>query len=226
MTHAIRTLLIATALGMASQTASAAFSVEIYQGAGPITTLGGATGFITGSPTFSDTPEVVNYIDKNADNNGVHGLFLDDESRFPGDVFKEFAMRATATIEIETAGTYTFGFDSDDGAELSIDGGVVVSDTTVHPRRTALGQTTLGIGTYDLELIYWENGGRATIELFAALGAYTLATFDVSDFELVGSADGIATVGAPVPLPSSVVLFAGGLLGLVLKRRSLKPSAI
>ena len=217
--------MLATVLGLLSQAANAAFSVEIYQGTTPITSLTEATALISGSPTFTDSPDVINYIDKNADKKGISALFLHEENRFPGDVLRRFSMRATATIEIDTAGVYTFGFDSDDGAELTIDGDVVVSDPSLHYRRTALGQSTLDVGRYDLELTYWENGGNGTIELFAALGAYTAGTFDVDDFALIGGPGGIPTidtgspVAATVPIPSSLVLFTGGLLGLVLKHR-------
>jgi hypothetical protein len=109
------------------------------------------------------------------------GLFLDDD---------RFAMSATASLVIETAGEYTFGFNSDDGGELTIVGanftsinspsGVVITNggqsltadfLTASSLTTAV--THLEPGEYPIEFVMWELGGGAFAEVFATSGALT-----------------------------------------------------
>ncbi|MDZ4779031.1 MAG: PEP-CTERM sorting domain-containing protein [Planctomycetia bacterium] len=109
------------------------------------------------------------------------GLFLDED---------RFAMRATASLVIETAGDYTIGFNSDDGGELTIVGasftsinspsGVLITNggqsltadfLTASSLTTAV--THLEPGEYPIEFVMWELGGGAFAEVFATSGALT-----------------------------------------------------
>jgi hypothetical protein len=123
-----------------------------------------------------------------------------------------FAIYARGRIKIEEENDYTFGFYGDDGSELRIHGQNFSSstnigdganiyllesnlpavahdgDTIAFPNPTGSG-SVLGVvhltpGEYDLTYKFFENGGGAHAELFAATGAHT--TFDSNVFRPVG----------------------------------------
>ena len=116
---------------------------------------------------------------------GGTGNFSND-NLFPNDTGgddNDFAVRATGTILVPATGTWTFGINSDDGARLRIDGQNVINDDTLHAPRDTFGSTSLVAGEHDIELIFFERGGGAEVELFAAAGSHT--SFN-SQFQLVG----------------------------------------
>lgn len=160
------------------------------------------------------------------------GHFSNDLS-FPGDIAGErghdFAIHATASLVINAAGVYTFGINSDDGARLRINAGggfvTVINDPSVHGPWDHFGAITFDApGVYDLDLVFFQRGGEATVELFAAAG-------DFSDFNqtnawrLVGDTanGGLATLGQPaaVPEPAGLVMLGlgAGALALVARRK-------
>jgi len=111
---------------------------------------------------------------------------------------------ARCSIKITSAGSYTFGFRSDDGARLRIVGRSFISstrtaggnnadpahigDTLIHPNSTGdsntLGVVNLPVGEYDLEFSYWEGGGGCAVEVFAAPGSKTVID---TTFQLIGN---------------------------------------
>jgi MYXO-CTERM domain-containing protein len=182
----------------------------------------------TGAPTFGSTTDVRNFIEGagDADASGRYFAvnFGDPQSRssnsmigdvpFPGDTpgdDNNFATRITGLTRIPEAGTYTFGVDVDDYAELTVDGNVVVSKTCCG---VALGTAAFGEGGWvPLELIFGENSGGADVELFAAAG--NLSFFDPANFRLVGDTfNGGFAVTASIPEPSTLALGALALTGL------------
>ena len=104
-----------------------------------------------------------------------------------------FVLAAQATIQIAVEDDYTFGFSSDDGAQLRVKGAVFGSSTrldTANPANPAhrgdtlsnpgntgdsktLGVTHLTPGSYEVEYISWELGGGAFTEVIAAHGSKT-----------------------------------------------------
>ena len=104
-----------------------------------------------------------------------------------------FVLAAQAVIQIAVEDDYTFGFSSDDGAQLRLKGAVFTNstrldlnnpanpahrgDTLSYPGNTAnsqtLGVTHLTPGSYEVEFISWELGGGAFTEVIAARGAKT-----------------------------------------------------
>ena len=100
-----------------------------------------------------------------------------------------FAIRATATISIATAGTYIFGVKSNGGSRLRIDTGAgfvtVINDDAIHMPSDRFGTATFAAaGQYALDLVYFNGFGTGEFELFAASGTYT--PFNPSAFRLVG----------------------------------------
>jgi hypothetical protein len=115
-----------------------------------------------------------------------------------------FALFARGVVRITEAGVYTFGFHGDDGSQLRIPGHtfsmginqpggvgdtaanhgesdfVADGDVITFPRPTGsgtvLGQVFLPVGNHPIEFSFFENGGGAHSELFAAKGAHTTIT--------------------------------------------------
>ena len=85
---------------------------------------------------------------------------------------EHFAVQVFASIEIPTAGFWTFGTNNDDGMRLRIDGLDLIDDDFLHGVTDFFGTRNLSAGTHSLDLVFFEAAGRAAIELFAAKGEY------------------------------------------------------
>ena len=75
-----------------------------------------------------------------------------------------FAIRATTTLTVSNAGTYTFDIRSDDGVILYVDGFQVVNDDSLHAPRTRSGDIALGAGEHEIVIIYFERTGQNVLE--------------------------------------------------------------
>ena len=88
--------------------------------------------------------------------------------------FNGAAMRLRGTLNITTAGTKTIFVNSDDGYRLRV-GGVDVAafnsnrSPATDSRRFSFAQP----GIYEIEVIYWEQGGQGVVEMFFADGEFT-----------------------------------------------------
>ena len=129
------------------------------------------------------------------------------------------------TLDVQTAGVYTFGVNSDDGQRLAIDvagNGVdifddeIIYDDTTHATSVRLstcefeaGLTScvdngdpgisLDVGQYEFEFWYFEATGSSSGEFFYGPGS--LEAFSASDFALVGDDSlGIGVVGEEIEL--------------------------
>ena len=70
-----------------------------------------------------------------------------------------FGFRFSGSIEITTAGTYTFYTASDDGSQLFIDGGLVVDNDGLHSTQEMSGSIYLTAGMHPIVVTFFENGG-------------------------------------------------------------------
>ena len=71
----------------------------------------------------------------------------------------DFAFRYSGTIQIPTAGSYTFYLSSDDGSRLFIDNTLVVDRDGTHGPPELSGTTTLTAGTHAIRVEYFERAG-------------------------------------------------------------------
>lgn len=83
-----------------------------------------------------------------------------------GDPVDGFAVVAATTIFINEAGTYSFGFNSDDGGRLSVDGVEVVSFPGTRGPNDSLGSLTLSLGLHTVEVVMFERSGGSALEVF------------------------------------------------------------
>ena len=80
------------------------------------------------------------------------------------DVLENFGIRLRGRIKIETAGTYNFKLNSDDGSILYVDGNLVIDNDGLHPMRAKSGSVMLTAGFHDVEIGYFQ-GPRTYIGL-------------------------------------------------------------
>ena len=175
--------------GYETQPGSSEFVVTCAHSTQLIESLAQADSALSGnSATLTHTTaQVINYFD--ASGGGGFGNFGGDV-QFPGGGGDDFALRATTTLFITPAqaGTWTFGFNSDDGGRLKIDGTNVILDDAEHGTEDRFGTITLAAGPHELELTYFERAGGAEVELFAAPGSH--GSFDGNVFDLIGDPAG------------------------------------
>ncbi len=83
----------------------------------------------------------------------------DFEEGFPGvtDRLEWFGLQYQGVLRIETAGTYTFGLNSDDGSKLYIGSALVVSNDFEHDPVLKTASMTLDKGEYPLTLTYFQG---------------------------------------------------------------------
>ncbi len=133
-------------------------------------------------------------------NTGGRGNFASDRP-FPSLGFSDvndFVVLVRGTILIPSAGPWSFGVNSDDGFSLRI-WNDSQSFEMAHPQPRAPADTIEGFtfaeaGLYDVDLLFYERGGGASLEFFAAQGNRSSFT---SDFKLVGDTanGGLALAG-------------------------------
>ena len=190
------------------------FAATVYKANVGIGDLATAQSIISNSGyqmwVQSETAPYINYL-----NTGGSGEFAGDRT-FPGMTINtnvdSYVLKATGKVHIGSAGTYTFGVNSDDGFSLRIAGvnttwvanatNSAGTDTVQYNSLRAAGDTLAryafpAAGDYDMTLIMWENGGGSSCELWAALGAKS--AYD-STFRLVGDTarGGLPVMSTPV----------------------------
>lgn len=76
-----------------------------------------------------------------------------------------YGVRYSGKLQIDSADTYTFKLASDDGAQLLIDGNVVIDNDGQHPVIEKTGTVTLTAGLHDIVVEYFQSGGGADLQV-------------------------------------------------------------
>jgi hypothetical protein len=178
-----------TGLGFAST--APGFDVTVYRANVTVSDLATAQAIVDDPglrlSTATEKRSVLNYL-----NTGGSAHF-DGDLPFPGmpigTYVDNFVVVATGTVVIPTAGPWTFGVSSDDGFELSLTREPEeLSVSFPSPRAPGDTFAVFNIpspGAYQVRLVFYELGGGAELELFAAQGSHSSFT---SEFHLVGDA--------------------------------------
>ncbi|MBK7950738.1 MAG: NPCBM/NEW2 domain-containing protein [Deltaproteobacteria bacterium] len=95
----------------------------------------------------------------------VSSALIDVIGPDPGAVGGEYGLVITNTINVPTAGTYTFYTRSDAGSRLLIDGQVVVDNDGLHPPTTVEGSRVLDVGDHSIRIEYFATPSGATLEV-------------------------------------------------------------
>ncbi|MFH1497877.1 MAG: PQQ-dependent sugar dehydrogenase [Verrucomicrobiota bacterium] len=83
----------------------------------------------------------------------------------PGSRADNYGLRYTGTLNLPTAGTYTFYTRSDDGSLLHINGTLVVDNDGLHGNVEESGTITLAAGSHAITVDYIEAGGGQSLEV-------------------------------------------------------------
>ena len=115
---------------------------------------------------------------------------------FPNGGGDNYAVICSGVLDIQAAGTYTFGVNSDDGFRLRMGTSMHTVLEYTAPRGPSDSLTPVAFdtpGLYPFELTYFEYGGGEELEFWAAPGAHS--SWNATDFALVGdTANGGLTV--------------------------------
>ena len=82
----------------------------------------------------------------------------------------DFMIRARGKVIIPESGEYTIGVDGDDGFRLNVDGELFMEFPGTTGNAFTLEVGDFEAGEHDFELVWFERGGGAFVELFAAQG--------------------------------------------------------
>lgn len=88
----------------------------------------------------------------------------------PGGGSNRYVFEATGTLQVNTAGTYTFALGGDDGGRLRIGEADVVVDDSFHGFTDFFGSIYLNQGTHEFQWVGFQGGGDAAFELAVAVG--------------------------------------------------------
>ena len=109
---------------------------------------------LTGTPIYEDTVPNIDY---------QWGSGSTDTAAVGNN---NFSIRWSGYLYAPTSGSYTLATNSDDGARLYIDGDLIIDDWSDHSPRERTATVSLQAGDLvPIVLEYYENGGRATIQL-------------------------------------------------------------
>ena len=187
----LSTLALAAGLIALPVTQASAYVVSLYD-VSPMTNLTQADAAIAGIATTTINASIIDFDDLG---DGTRGLFSTNNA-WPVTPADTFAAHVTGLFDIDTAGTYTFGMNHDDGARMTIDGSLVATADGVADNRTTTITGSFAVGYHSLDIVYFENGGGASLEFFGAKGT--------APYALIQS----------VPEPGSLALVGLSLLGL------------
>lgn len=142
---------------------------------------------------------VVNFLGEGDD--GRYG----QNAVLPGGGGEHYAVMATGSITIPSAGNYTFGLNSDDGGRILIDGVEIMRDDSWHGPQDHFGTANLTAGQHTFQVVMFEGNSGDCLEFFSAPGIRS--SFDANVFRLIGDTanGGLAATTTPQG--------AGGLVG-------------
>lgn len=185
--------------GVGYETTVPGFAVRNFKANVQVGNLSAAQGVINTpaqqTSVVGTNISVINFNDSQGD--GHYG----QNNAFPGQGqaqnVDDFVLEITGTVTIPAAGNWTFGVSSDDGFRLTVGSFTVLYDPPRAPGDTLGVFNVPAAGDYPLRLLYYERGGGAEVELFAAQGTFGAWG---ANFRLVGDTanGGLAVRSLPV----------------------------
>lgn len=178
------------------------------------------SGTIAHSSKVVNTAQVVNF----GDPGNVGTLWhFNNKAPFnidtPG-VDNYFAIEATGTLVIPTAGNYTFDVNSDDGFQLTV-GAFSYNNPGLKISGDALKTFNFTkAGNYPIDLVYFQAYGQAQVELSATPGSFGSFGAAGSNFQLINNIPGTGALQlASTPEPATAAILGIGATMLLKRRR-------
>lgn len=152
-----------------------------------------------GTQTMTGVPQI------NYNSSSLTGTEFGDDAALPLGTRSHSAVRATGTLVVTEAGSYTFGINNDDGGRLRINGQSIISDNALHGPLTSTGSIFLNVGSHSLEYVFFNHTGGTSGELFwydnGVKHLLTRAADAVQVSELEMSFEGARLAGATATNP-------------------------
>ncbi|MFK7890107.1 MAG: galactose oxidase-like domain-containing protein [Granulosicoccus sp.] len=171
------TLILGLIVGTKAVAQDHSYAVEFVDARTEVTSLAQSINLLDNPGTLARTTRFTDTL--NFAEGGAQGEFHGDLVFPYGDFF---AVRARRNINVIDAGTYTLGVNSDDGVRLAVDGTVIINDDVLRAPENSFASLFLSAGAHSIEVVYFENWGGASLELFAASGTHHSMN---SNFELL-----------------------------------------
>ncbi|MFC1516467.1 Ig-like domain-containing protein, partial [Thermodesulfobacteriota bacterium] len=152
----------------------------------PVTNLTTVDEMIEGTQLSTTAADKIDQADIK---DNAHGRWSYNNA-VPGGGGDDYAIVGTGTLQVNTAGVFSFAISGDDGGRLRIDGKDVIVDENLHPFQDKFGVATLDSGTHTFEWVGFERSGGAGWEFSVAVG---------TNSEPVNSSNGWKVVGDPEP---------------------------
>ncbi len=178
--------------------AESGFTVVSYKMNSTVSTMDAAESFLDTPTKWSEGYPKTNTLATIAFQDADNQTNFAPYSAFPGVDGDNFVLVVTGTVSVPRAGLWTFAVGSDDGFSCEVSR---LGEKWMFENRGArgYGQSTATFhlpeaGAYDVRLVYFENGGGASLDFSVAEGS---KSFSTDDFHLVGSAEsGVLHAGA------------------------------
>ncbi|UOA20942.1 Bifunctional hemolysin/adenylate cyclase (plasmid) [Sulfitobacter indolifex] len=106
-----------------------------------------------------------------------------------------FAVKLTSTLSVSKGGTYTFELTSDDGAQIYVDGVLLVHNDRVHTEETASRTTSLTEGDHLVEILYFDKAAEETLKVSLSGPDTGNTSIDLANANLSNSFDDTLTGG-------------------------------
>lgn len=146
----------------------AVWTTRTIKSSAQLATLANVDELLAGDPTnvIEKQHLTINFVGTGASSGNFDEDIPFDNQTDPDQDLNDFAVSATTQIFVSEAGMYSFGFNSDDGGRITVDGVVVAEFTGTRGANDSVGSIQLFPGFHDVHALQFERGGGSGFEVY------------------------------------------------------------